>query len=389
MESMVLLQCFCGLKIFVLTSWGNADTDIYVPVIENLEAAMITARNAMLDKGWSPDPKCYDERRFAARRRPPAGTKCHAHSAKEEEGVSESETEGTTPDGEDEPLPRQKYNIANVNQAIKLSKRVWTDSAKKNHWTWAQATSNPALATAIMKWQLKHHLQLEHCGEQTEARDPLLTQQLKLLWEKLSVQEGTELKPGGHSKRKHSGLPEDQHEKKRKPDQGRLVHKMCLDTHLTTCTKCGLDLLHGVQCITCMSHHKLYSEQLCLGCFQETATTSAEHAGHIWRIVYLPSDFEVVQAALLNWIPHHLHCSVPTAEQQQQELERELEFLDAMLVSSSETPIKRETPSTNLETAHNTSVASTVPPSDLPGTPEESIPATSEGVSPVLFPPHI
>ncbi|ELR17863.1 uncharacterized protein ACA1_248880 [Acanthamoeba castellanii str. Neff] len=82
--------------------------DVYVPVIENLEAAMITARNAMLDKGWSPDPKCYDERRFATRRHPPAGTKCHAHSAKEEEGVSESETEGTTPDGEDEPLPRQK-----------------------------------------------------------------------------------------------------------------------------------------------------------------------------------------------------------------------------------------------------------------------------------------
>jgi hypothetical protein len=104
----VLLQCFCGLEIFVLTSWGNADTDVYVPVIENLEAAMIAARNAMLDKGWSPDPKCYDERRFAARRRPPAGTKCHAHSAKEEEGVSESETEGTTPNGEDEPLPRQK-----------------------------------------------------------------------------------------------------------------------------------------------------------------------------------------------------------------------------------------------------------------------------------------
>jgi hypothetical protein len=57
-------------------------------------------------------------------------------------------------------LTQLQYNIANVNQAIKLSKRVWTDSAKKNHWTWAQATSNPALATAIMKWQLKHHLQL-------------------------------------------------------------------------------------------------------------------------------------------------------------------------------------------------------------------------------------
>jgi hypothetical protein len=51
-----------------------------------------------------------------------------------------------------------------------------------------------------------------------------LTQQLKLLREKLSVQEGTELKPGGHSKRKHSGLPEDQHEKKRKPDQVPFPH---------------------------------------------------------------------------------------------------------------------------------------------------------------------
>jgi hypothetical protein len=222
----IILQNFCMLEIFVLTPWEDSETDVYVAVIENLEAAMIAARNAMLDKGWTPDPKSYTARPFlgaaltsrhstshaahhptrSASRKghtsaaAAAGSKVHqTHSDEEcEDEVDEAEDpEGSEKEQEEDEgiagdeekadtappakkqshsakvapsvhflyhpmlryLSKQEYEITKVNQAQALSKRVWTDKHKRR-WTWDDALDDSKLATAIMTWQMNHHLQL-------------------------------------------------------------------------------------------------------------------------------------------------------------------------------------------------------------------------------------
>ena len=60
----LILQFFCEKRLFVLTPWGNTDTDVYVPVVEHVEEAMIAARCALQEHGWAEDIKTYADRPF-------------------------------------------------------------------------------------------------------------------------------------------------------------------------------------------------------------------------------------------------------------------------------------------------------------------------------------
>jgi hypothetical protein len=58
------LQFFCELRLVVLTLWADQVIDVYVPVIEHMEDAMIAEQKALLEKGWSTNPKSYTDCAF-------------------------------------------------------------------------------------------------------------------------------------------------------------------------------------------------------------------------------------------------------------------------------------------------------------------------------------
>jgi hypothetical protein len=186
------LQFFCEIQLFVLSPWADQVIDVYVPVIERLEDAMIAARKALLESGWSTNPKSYIDRAFPRQHRPQARRTTRAQATRtatkskpqaalpssngdlddnKQEGSStdESMREVEESDAVRSPpmfflvhrhsLLLAQYDIVSVNQTKNLAKRVWTDS---NHarYTWEEASHNPPLATAIIKWQLEHHISL-------------------------------------------------------------------------------------------------------------------------------------------------------------------------------------------------------------------------------------
>jgi hypothetical protein len=60
----MLLCYFCGLDLFVLTPWAEAHIDVYVPVIEKLEAAVIAAQELMIERDLSTNPHYYGTHAF-------------------------------------------------------------------------------------------------------------------------------------------------------------------------------------------------------------------------------------------------------------------------------------------------------------------------------------
>jgi hypothetical protein len=50
------------------------------------------------------------------------------------------------------------FGVNEVHGSVNLARHVWYSKNKEQKWTWAEAQHNPALATVIMNWQLKHHL---------------------------------------------------------------------------------------------------------------------------------------------------------------------------------------------------------------------------------------
>jgi hypothetical protein len=121
----MLLQNFCALDLFALTMWKGSQTDVYVPVIENLETAVLDARAAMIEKELTPDPKTYPQRPFVCattpsnepptRRTTRSATakskqpgKNARQLAKEEIGDQEAEDDSFTLDDGDEKEPSHK-----------------------------------------------------------------------------------------------------------------------------------------------------------------------------------------------------------------------------------------------------------------------------------------
>jgi hypothetical protein len=61
----------------------------------------------------------------------------------------------------------------------------------------------------------------------------------------------------------------------------------------------------------------------------------ADHIGHIWKVVYQPTDVGVVVASLMPWLQAGLQSHVPTCEEIDAGLVQQLEVcLDVFLLQS-------------------------------------------------------
>jgi hypothetical protein len=394
----LILQFFCELQLFVLIPWQGSNTEVYVPVVEHVEEAIIAARRAFVERGWSTLPKSFGARAFstssesrprrsAARHRsatPPADS----DSDLGDDADYDADHHDDQSENESPPHKRAKskkpvhiYSIAAVNQAQTLDKRVWTDKGRRHSWRWADARNDPDLATAIMQWQMDHHLQLRTTAV-AAAKNKLKAEVVRLrhLNDELRSQlaGGGEqldppLSPPSTRKRKEeppSSPPEDlPSPPKRLCEEffgspqgsspagahvdlptlqlatavdrtvfmGKLFHKMSATIPATTCCVCSQAASPFVQCITCSSHPPRSTSSIyCLVCFPASAQDSC-HRGHLWRVIYLPCDFTVVQVST-SWLPAAQHASVPSTEQVEEALEQLLQDMGSPIATDMPAP---------------------------------------------------
>ncbi|ELR17191.1 uncharacterized protein ACA1_058470 [Acanthamoeba castellanii str. Neff] len=80
-----------------------------------------------------------------------------------------------------------------------------------------------------------------------------------------------------------------------------LVHNMELERPTKSCDKCCAVLGPVFKCITCALHVPLCNVEVCMWCIRHL-WTNADHSGHIWQVVYQPTDVGVVVESLRPWL---------------------------------------------------------------------------------------
>jgi hypothetical protein len=113
-----------------------------------------------------------------------------------------------------------------------------------------------------------------------------------------------------------------------------LMHKMEPERLTKLCNKCHAVLSPAFECVTCAMHAPQCTIIVCTQCIRHL-WPDANHIGHIWKVVYQPTNAGVVVASLTPWLQAGLQSHVPTHEEIDTGLVQQLEVhLDIFLLQS-------------------------------------------------------
>ncbi|ELR11761.1 uncharacterized protein ACA1_362450 [Acanthamoeba castellanii str. Neff] len=300
--------------MYIVTSWEQATPPveaktIYMPVIKTFNATLAAAQHNLYNQNINTTNYRHHHfkgRQMSKEKGPIAKhtQSSHAHhkaeSDKEEEEEEEEGDNNNSNGKEDDNTEEEEEEDQKSSKTPK----------KKTKWTWQEAQDNPTLATAIMAWQLEHHQTLHHQAVSgLQAKNEKLTAEVVELKQKLDTKEQHH---HHHKKHKHPNTPaaaaykdplmQEPSEKKAKADktEDKILAKAC-----SSCTTWSQSTQPShvtmFKCITCALHVPPHNIEVCTWCIRHL-WTNADHSGHIWQVVYQPTDAGVVAESLRPWL---------------------------------------------------------------------------------------